>query len=184
MGNARRPVTLETLTIAPRDATSAGAAARISRNGARALMSSISSHCSSVVVSAVPFAMMPAALTSAEMPPKAESVSDTIRSGASAWVTSATTTAVRPPSRSTCTETSRSAAALRATRTTEAPARPNRSAVARPMPLEAPVTITVWLVVMGTGCSTGAVGCADGWQIGNGKGQMAPHYALTADSRP
>ena len=68
--NDRNPFTLETLTTEPRAAVRCGAAARISRNGARRLTSSIASHCSSVVVSIVPEPMMPAALTNAVIPPK------------------------------------------------------------------------------------------------------------------
>ena len=72
-GNARSPVTLETFTTdaAVERARACGVAARINRNGARRLMSSISSHAASVVFSTVPVAMMPAALTSVVSPPNA-----------------------------------------------------------------------------------------------------------------
>ena len=118
-------------------------AARISRNGARRLMSSISSHAASGVFSTVPFAMMPAAFTSVVSPPKAWTACATIAAGASAAVTSASNTAHRPPAPSTSCATSASADALRPTASTAAPSRPKRAAVARPMPLEAPVMTAI-----------------------------------------
>ena len=59
MGNERRPFTLETLTIDPLRRRERRVAARISRNGACRLMSITVAHCSSVVFSTEPPAMIP-----------------------------------------------------------------------------------------------------------------------------
>ncbi len=117
-------------------------AARISRNGARTLMSIIRSQSSSLVFSTEPEPMMPAALTRTEMPPSSFAAAATIVSGADVSVTSARQTAARPPALLTSAATSRSASSSRLTTSTAAPALPNVTAAARPMPLDAPVTTT------------------------------------------
>ena len=86
--------------------------------------------------------MIPAAFTTVVNPPNRSRAAATIRAGASAAVTSAASTALRPPSRSTAAATSASPGSLRPTTRTAAPSRANLNAVARPMPLDAPVTMT------------------------------------------
>src|SRR5262249_38549005 len=120
-----------------------GAAARISRNGARALTAIIVSQISSVVASSVPLAMTPAAFTRTSMPPNASAAVRTTRSGASSAVTSARQMTGRPPASRTAVAASPSAPSSRPTTTTDAPSRPNASAAARPIPLVAPVTMTL-----------------------------------------
>jgi NAD(P)-dependent dehydrogenase (short-subunit alcohol dehydrogenase family) len=70
-------------------------------NGARRLMSSISSHPVSLVFSIVPVAMIPAAFTSVVTPPNASDARAATDAGASADVTSASATTQRPPAPST-----------------------------------------------------------------------------------
>src|SRR5437868_210008 len=77
------------------------------------------------------------------------------------WSHSATsvgTASARPPARSTSLAAASSAWRLRAARTTAAPRSPNATAVARPMPDDAPVMTTTWsaaLVAINLGIGSG-----------------------------
>src|SRR5829696_3780961 len=111
-----------------------GAAARISRSGARTLSCHWRSQSSSVSNSSGRIHDVPALLTSTSIPPRRSTQAATIRSPASGFVTLAARisasfgAASASPSRSRATSSSR------------APSAASRSAVARPMPRLAPVT--------------------------------------------
>jgi hypothetical protein len=89
-----------------------------------------------------PITVTPAALTQVSKPPKRAIVSSTTCSMRVRSATSAATGCASPPCARISAAMSASVAALRATSTTRAPRLAAVSAVARPMPLEAPVTTT------------------------------------------
>ena len=88
--------------------------------------------------------MIPAALTRTSRPPKRSTAARTIPAGASGAVMSAAHATARPPAAAIDRTTSAITASWRPTTTIDAPSRPNASAAARPMPLVAPVTTTVF----------------------------------------
>jgi hypothetical protein len=117
-------------------------ASRIKRKGARRLMPIIASHAASLVFSIVPVAITPAAFTSTSMPPKLSTAFLTMPDGDCSSVTSAAKAMDRPPAEEISRDTSARAAGSLETSATAAPSRAKASAAARPMPLDAPVTMT------------------------------------------
>ena len=87
---------------------------------------------------------MPALFTTISIPPHFSANSSTSLLTAALSVTSHGWTSAAPPAALIASAVSLSLSALRATHATLAPAAASRSAIALPIPREAPVTIAVW----------------------------------------
>ncbi len=116
-----------------------GATKRVSRNALLRFTSTILSNWASVISSAGPCAMLvPALFTRMSMRPNSRVARSTMRSRSSSRPTWQAIGAMRPAS---SRATWSSASCLRPQITTAAPSRANTSAMDRPMPRLAPVTI-------------------------------------------
>src|SRR5947209_1856280 len=137
-----RPATEEMLMTSPDPCRRmTGTAARIAAAAASTLRRK-SASTSLPAASAMPECIpMPALFTRMSMPPSSSTVVLTIRSRAVVSVTSVGRAIALPPSALIEADRSLSASPFREARTTWAPRRANSSAMARPIPLEAPVTI-------------------------------------------
>ena len=118
-----------------------GSASCITNSAPKRLTRSIASRSAPVMSATGAGSSTPALLTTTSMRPKRAFASAKQARTSSRFVTSAGSTAVSPPA---SRATSSSAARRRATSATRAPAAAKASATARPMPLDAPVTSTVW----------------------------------------
>ena len=119
-------------------------AARVNRNTLRRLVAMTASQSSSLIRGMSVSLVMPALLTTISSRPHFSARSSTSLLTAALSVTSHGCTSAVPPAAAIASAVSFSLSALRATQATFAPAPASRSAIALPMPREAPVTIAVW----------------------------------------
>ena len=117
-----------------------GRAACIRTKTQSRLIRIISAHPSSVVEARSPLAMIPATLTRTSSRPLNATVSSTAARHWALLFKSATTMTELAPRSSTAAEVSSRALRSRPKSATAAPSSAKRNAVARPIPLEAPVT--------------------------------------------
>src|SRR5215210_279115 len=136
------PAPEEVFTIAPPPCSSIrGTSYFMHKNTPRRLMATIRSHSSSVTSAiALTSFSTPALLKAASSRPKVSMVSSRAAFTSSVHVTSHATASARPPSSSIRRAVSRTFCSKMSETTPAAPSRANASAVARPMPLAAPVT--------------------------------------------
>ncbi len=124
--------------------TITGSTARQHAITARRFTASIASQSSGFVPTTGPNDAVPAAVTSTSRRPKSATVCSTSATTAASCVTSVGTASARPPAALIAAATSAICWRVRAASTTAAPSRANASAIARPMPRPAPVTIATW----------------------------------------
>src|SRR5215831_10443024 len=133
-----------TLIILPRlRSIIPGATARAQRNMEVRLVTSTSSHSSSVTSTDALSSVTPALLTRMSMGPSARSASVTAARIPSALVTSSGMARARPPAASISAAANAIWSLPRAAQATAAPASPRARAMARPSPRLAPVTSAV-----------------------------------------
>src|SRR4051812_16075441 len=135
-----------TLTIRPRPSRRrSSSAARTKPVYAVRLMASVVLHARSKSSESISAGTLtPALLTRPSTGPSAERISPTARAGAPGSATSALTAWTAAPAPAISPATRASPSASRSTMPTAAPSSASRWAVARPMPLAAPVTITTF----------------------------------------
>ena len=138
-----RPATEEMLMIIPDCcARMIGITARIVLAAASTFSRNSASTSAASASAMLALRPTPALFTSTSMPPSPRIVSVVIRSTWSGMVTSVRITTASPPRSRISLASSSSAGRLRAARATRAPRPLNSSAIARPMPCEAPVITT------------------------------------------
>jgi hypothetical protein len=136
------PTTLLALRITPEPcATMVAAPPARQWNTPRRLTSITASNCSSVIFCSRASLVMPALLTSTSMLPKRSFTAATMASSASRSVTFSARPIVCAPRARTSATAASTPSGLRSQTTTAAPSSANFSAVARPMPWAAPVTM-------------------------------------------
>ncbi len=140
----RRPASEAVLTITPLPAASmCGSTARVSRKGAVRLTRMTRSHSASLTSASADIrSMIPALLTSTSTPPKRSTAVATTASTTDCSLRSPVTATAMPPASLISSTTARTPSALRSAATTRSPWAAKVSAVARPMPEPAPVTMT------------------------------------------
>src|SRR3990170_4776464 len=143
-GGASRPTTEETMAMAPRRRCfMCGTTAWMQLTAPKKFTSNTRRMFSRLPSTTVALSPSPALFTSTSMEPSSATVRSTIANTASRSLTSVGTTSRRPGRPSSSPASASSAPRLRDDRTTLLPARANRTAAALPMPLDAPVTMTV-----------------------------------------
>src|SRR5688572_27163861 len=130
--------------MAPLRRARAGADVWIIRKTDRRLQSITRSHSSGEVLRTPPLPITPAAFTRPSRPPKDRSAASTRPRQIAGSRTSPVTTSQAPPRSRTWSATWPRRSARRPAATRLAPSPPSARAQARPMPLEAPVTRTVF----------------------------------------
>src|SRR3984885_4002432 len=142
VADGRLPDEEQTFTIRPHPCSAmAGAAARIRRMGPITWRSHWACHSSSVSSSSARTALVPAPLTSASIRPKRSRHASSTRSPASGCVTSKTNGSPRPPACAHRRASSSRTPERRPTSRPPAPSPDSATAVAWPIPPEAPVTM-------------------------------------------
>ena len=129
--------------MAPLRALSASAAARVMKKGPSTLASITRRHSAVVVSITEPLPSTPAAFTSPSRPLNRSTAAFTHAAHAASSRTSPVTASASPPAAAISRTTSSSRSRRLPASTTFAPSAPSARAVARPMPLLAPVTSIV-----------------------------------------
>src|SRR5215831_1073658 len=157
-GNVTRPRTEPTLITSPSPwRRSAGSTARVTRCSPMTFTSNSSRTCPAVKASLTPAAARPALLTTTSIRPAVLRMASTARSTEASFVTSRSSGVI---ARFSVDASPRRATAFtrflpsvsRIDAKTEWPARARVSAVSRPNPVEAPVTRTIFLLMMDLPC--------------------------------